>query len=198
MESNFCGRLSHVSSHPVMIPTFDSPGDYPQRIQSDDVQRNREAVPEAGRTNTVHTSEDRQNQGTIPMPTFATRPFTTSSTMPVEVPQNYMVGQQRKQISELQFDKFPNPQSFFGVENSIQNSSDYLARGMGSPRHAINRHIFTFSHFSHFHIFSHFFTFFHIFHIFTFSHFHIFAFSHFYILYIFVKILKFCTFLYIF
>ena len=86
--------------------TFDSPRDHPQRIQSDDAQRNREAVPEARRTKTIHTSEDRQNQGTIPMPTFATRPLTTSSTIPVELPQNYMVGQQRQQISELQFDKF--------------------------------------------------------------------------------------------
>ena len=29
----------------------------------------------------------------------------------MELPQNCMVGQQRQQISELQFDKFPNPQS---------------------------------------------------------------------------------------
>ena len=92
--------------------TFDSTRDYSQRIQSDNVRRNREAVPEAGRTKTSHTSEDRQNQGTIPMPTFATRPSTTSSTLPVELPQNYMVGQQRQQISELQFGKFPDPQSF--------------------------------------------------------------------------------------
>ena len=48
--------------------TFDSPRDFPQRLQSDDVQRNREAAPEAGRTKNIHTSEDRQNQGTIPMP----------------------------------------------------------------------------------------------------------------------------------
>ena len=40
--------------------------DHPQRIQSDDLQRNREAVPEAGKT--LHTSEDRLNHGTIPMP----------------------------------------------------------------------------------------------------------------------------------
>ena len=46
------------------------------------------------------------------MPKFATKLLTTSSTMPVELPQNYVVGQQRQQISELQFDKFPNPQSF--------------------------------------------------------------------------------------
>ena len=95
VESNSCGRLSHVSSQPVMIPssrsmfsrdrrlpldtcnqsglqenvvenqfsTADSPRYHPQRSQSDNVQRNREAVPGAGRTKTTHTSEDRQNQG---------------------------------------------------------------------------------------------------------------------------------------
>ena len=87
--------------------SFDSPRDHPQGIQSDDVQRNREAVPEAGRTKTIHTSEDRLNQGTIPMPTFATKPLTMSSFMLVEFLQNSMVGQQRQQISELQFDKIP-------------------------------------------------------------------------------------------
>ena len=64
---------------------------------------------EARRTKTSHTSEDR---GTIPMPTFATRPSTTSSTIQVELPQTCTVGQQRQQISELQFDMFPDPQSF--------------------------------------------------------------------------------------
>ena len=39
--------------------TFDSPRDHPQRIQFDEMQRNREAVVEAGRTKTTHTSEDR-------------------------------------------------------------------------------------------------------------------------------------------
>ena len=35
-----------------------------------------------------------------------------SSIIPVEFHQNSMVRQQGQQISELQFDKFPNPQSF--------------------------------------------------------------------------------------
>ena len=35
------------------------------------------------------------------------RPF-----IPMDIPQSSMVGQQRQQISELQFDKFPTPQSF--------------------------------------------------------------------------------------
>ena len=55
------------------ISTFDSPRDHPQRFQFDDVHRNRKAAPEAERTKTIHTSEDRLNQG--PMPTFATRPL---------------------------------------------------------------------------------------------------------------------------
>ena len=46
------------------------------------------------------------------MPTFAPRPLTASSAIPVELPQNYMVGQQRQQISEMQFNNFPKPQSF--------------------------------------------------------------------------------------
>ena len=53
--------------------TFDSSSDSSHRVQSDDVQRNREARPEARGTETIHTSEDRLNRGTIPMPTFATR-----------------------------------------------------------------------------------------------------------------------------
>ena len=42
------------------------------------------------------------------MLTFAERPSTMSSLIPVEIPQNPLYGQQRQQISELQF----APQSF--------------------------------------------------------------------------------------
>ena len=100
--------------------TFDSPRDFPQRISSDDVQRNREAAPEA---------EDGQNYGTIPMPMFATRPMTMNSKRPVNIPQNYMVGQQGQQIPKLQFDKFPNPQSFFAwkiwFKTQVTTCSDF-------------------------------------------------------------------------
>ena len=70
------------------------------------MQRNREAVPLElqPKVKTSLTSEDRQNYGTIPMPMFASRPLTTSSRNPVDIPQNYVVGQQRQQVSELQFD----------------------------------------------------------------------------------------------
>ena len=46
------------------------------------------------------------------MPMFARRPSTMSSSIPVEIPQNPMVGQQRQQISELQCGKFLTPHSF--------------------------------------------------------------------------------------
>ena len=125
------GLQKNVFGNP--FSTFDSPTNYSQRIQCVDVQRNREAVPEAGRMKTIHTSEDRPNQGTIPMPTFATKPLTTSSTMPVKLPQNYVVGQ-RQQISELQFDKFPHPQSFMvwkiRFKTQVTSCSDFLSHAM--------------------------------------------------------------------
>ena len=46
-----------------------------------------------------------------------------SSSMPVEFPQNPMVGQQRQQISELQFAQFPNPQSFLVKKIRFKNQA---------------------------------------------------------------------------
>ena len=63
------------------------------------------------------------------MPTFARRPSAMSSLIPVEFQQNSMVGQQRQQISELHFDKFPNPQSFLvwkiRFKNQVTTCSDF-------------------------------------------------------------------------
>ena len=61
--------------------TFDSHRDYPQGIQSDDVQRDRGEVPQATGTGTVLTREDKQNRVTIPMPTSARRPSTIRSSI---------------------------------------------------------------------------------------------------------------------
>ena len=77
-----------------------------------------------------HFSKEMTNKKeTIPMPTSARRPSTMSSTMPVEFPQNSTVGQQRQQISELQYDKFPNPQSFLvwkiRFKNQVTTCSDF-------------------------------------------------------------------------
>ena len=57
------------------------------------------------------------------MPKCAGRPSTTSSLIPVEIPQNPMVGQQRQQISELQFDKFRNPQAFLVWKIRFKNQA---------------------------------------------------------------------------
>ena len=63
--------------------TFDSARDRHQRIHSCAPQRERGSVPQAAGSETPFTRDDKQNQGTIPMPTFATRPFTTRSTVPM-------------------------------------------------------------------------------------------------------------------
>ena len=97
------------------ISTFGSPGNHSQRISSsDDVQRSRDAIPLdlQARVLTSLTSEDGQHCVKIPMSIFASRPLTTSSQNPVDIPQIYVVGQQRQQTSELQFDWFPKPSSF--------------------------------------------------------------------------------------
>ena len=77
-----------------------------------ETRRETESVPRAIGTGTSFARDDEQNKGTIPMQMFARRPSTMSSSIPVEIPQNSMVGQQRQQISELQFDKFLTPASF--------------------------------------------------------------------------------------
>ena len=74
------------------------------------------------------------NWNTMPMPTFARRSSTMSSSIPVEIPQNSMVGQQRQQISELQFDKFLIPQSFscwkIRFKNQVTTCSDFPSEAM--------------------------------------------------------------------
>ena len=47
-----------------------------------------------------------------------------SSLIPVEFPQNSMVGQQRQQILELQFDKFFHPQSFLVRKIRFKNQAN--------------------------------------------------------------------------
>ena len=62
------------------------------------------------------------------MPMSARRPSTMSSSLPAEVPHNSVAGQQRPQISEFQFDKFPTPSSFLCWKIRIQNTGKFLFR----------------------------------------------------------------------
>ena len=64
------------------------------------------AVPVHIGTGTPVARDEDRIRGTIPIPTFASRPSTMNSLLPVDTPQNSMVGQQRQQIWEMQFDKF--------------------------------------------------------------------------------------------
>ena len=57
-----------------------------------------------------------------------------SSLIPVDIPQNSMVGQQRQQISELQVENFHNPQSFvcwkISFKNQVTTCSDFPSEAM--------------------------------------------------------------------
>ena len=101
-------------------------------LQSGEIQRERGAVPEATGTD-FFRGDDKQNRGTFPMPTSAGRPSTIISLIPVEFPHNSLVGQQR-QMSELQFDKFPNPKSFLvwriRFKNQVIACSDFPSKAM--------------------------------------------------------------------
>ena len=70
----------------------------------------------------------------MPMPTSAGRPSTMSSTIPVDFPQNSMVGQQRQQISGLQFGKLLYLQSFLvwkiRFKNQVTTCSDFPSDAM--------------------------------------------------------------------
>ena len=77
-------------------------------------------------TGALVAREEERIGSTIPVPRFARRPPTMCSFILVDIPQSSMVGQQRQQISELQFDKFRAPQSFLYLEDKIQKPCDYL------------------------------------------------------------------------
>ena len=114
--------------------TFDSLRDHPQGFHRCAHRRERGPVPQATGTGTLFARDDKQNRDTIPLPTFAGRPSTMSSVIPVEFPQNSMVGQQRQQIPELQLDKFLNAQSFLVWEirfkNQVTTCSDFPSKAM--------------------------------------------------------------------
>ena len=106
---------------------------FASRISSENVHRNREAIPHHPKVKASLTSGDGPKYGTIPMPTFASRPLTTSYTIPVEVPPNYVVGQQRQQMSKLQIRQLPYSRIFLGVEDPIRNTgSKWFSISVGS------------------------------------------------------------------
>ena len=112
--------------------TFGSPGNHSQGIHNGvahKTPRETESVPRAIGTGTSFARDDEQKKGTIPMPLFARRPCTMNSSIPVEIQQNPVVGQQRQQISELQCDKFLTPHPFLcwkiRFKNQVTTCSDF-------------------------------------------------------------------------
>ena len=67
---------------------FDSPKIILKEIQSCAQQEEQRPVPQAIGTGTLFARDDTQNKDTIPMPTFAGRPSTMRSLIPVEFPHN--------------------------------------------------------------------------------------------------------------
>ena len=104
------------------ISTFDSSRNHHQGIHSCAPQREPGSVQQAAGTGTFFARDDKQKRETIPMPTFVRRPSTI------------MVGQQRQQISELQFDKFPTPSTFLcwkkRFKNQVATCSDFPSEAM--------------------------------------------------------------------
>ena len=143
VESNHSGSLFFVSSQPAVIPSSRSMLSRDKRLpldtwnssgQQENVFGNQCSVVDSSRnhcqgihhstaqgtagpigTGTLVAIDEDRNRGTNPMLTFARRPSTMSSLSAVDIPQNSMVGQQRQQISELQFDKIPYSTIIFYV-----------------------------------------------------------------------------------
>ena len=108
--------------------TFDSLRDFPQWISSENVHRNREAVPlnlelsgESKSDKWRRTKSWRSSNADI---CFDYEFYNTW-----ELPQNYVVGQQTQQMSELQIDNFPTPASFLvwktRSKTQVSNGSDF-------------------------------------------------------------------------
>ena len=91
-------------------------------------------VPVRFCTGALVARDEERIGSTIPMPTFASRPSTMNSFMPMDISKSSMFGQQRQQISELQFDKFSTPSSFvywkIRFKNWVTTCSDFPSDAM--------------------------------------------------------------------
>ena len=123
-ENVFCNQFSTV---------FSSRNQY-QRIHDSMTPGATGLVPVRIGTGTPVARDEDRIKGTIPLPTFARRPSNMSSLLPVEIPQNSMVGQKRQLISELQFDKFHTLSTFscwkIRFKNQVATCSDFPSEAM--------------------------------------------------------------------
>ena len=92
----------------------------------------------------IHPCAPQRERGSVPQATGSGTQMTTKvetqfqcrhlQEILVELPQNSLVGQQRQQISELQFNKFPDPQSFLlwkiRFKNQVTTCSEFPSEAM--------------------------------------------------------------------
>ena len=92
------------------------------------------ALPVQGSAGTPVARGEERIGSTTTMPMSERRPSTMNSFWPVEIPQNSMAGQERQQISELQFDKFPTPSTLLcwkiRFKTQVTTCSDCPSRAM--------------------------------------------------------------------
>ena len=108
--------------------TFGSPRHPSQGIHfgvAHKTQRESESVPRAIGRGTSFETDDELNKGTVPMPLFARRPPTTSSSIPAEIPQNSGRTAETANIGAA-IRQIPSSTFIVMLEDEIQESSDYL------------------------------------------------------------------------
>ena len=107
---NLSGTQGNVFGNPRLM--FDSLQMPYQGILHSTNQSATGGIPVQRSTGGLVARGEEQIGSTIPMLMFAGRPSTMNSFLPADILQNSMAVQQRVQISELQFDKFPTPSTF--------------------------------------------------------------------------------------
>ena len=127
VESNHSGRLSYVPSRPAAIPNCRYVLSRDKRLPLDTWNLSGRQENVFGNLNFLHLIRTKIiiKEFTIPMPTSARRPSSMSSLFLVAFPQNSMVGQQRQQISELQFDKFTTFSQKIRFKTQVSSCSDF-------------------------------------------------------------------------
>ena len=124
------GLQENVFGH--QFSTVDSSRNHQEGIHPFAQQRERGSVPQATGSRTLFTRDDKQNCGTIPMPTFVGYEFVNTGWNFHRIV--WLDSIHRQQISELQFDKFPSPQSVLvwkiRFKNQVATCSDFPSEAM--------------------------------------------------------------------
>ena len=83
-------------------------------------------------TGTLVARDEDRIWSTSPVPTCARRSSTMCSLIPLDIPQNSMVGQRRQQKSELQFDNFPTHSTFLCWKIRFKNQESRASQSVPS------------------------------------------------------------------